>query len=357
MANQVQYGFVSLQDAFSRRVIEVGVDQVYTAIQLTVDAYNQQLNILLSDLCERTTLHKRLYRTMSAARLQPIDENGRALPIKTGASYTVGWPLRRAAAAWGQGYEAGLRMTVEEANEQTRLMLLADTVWMRDHVLGALLDNASWTFTDELFGDVTILPIANGDAQKYFILGGATDPVTAQHFVAQSAAIDDTHNPFPTAWSTLRQYADNTGPIYALVPSNLIASIEALSTFLPLPDPNIRPGSAQTILLVDPGITTPGILRGYLEERIFIYEWVGMPSNYIILRAQGSPPPLAMREDDIPELQGFRQVSNDADDFPWAELQYRRKAGFGALNRTAAYVIQIGSGSYAVPTGYGHPQP
>lgn len=357
MANQIQYGFVSLQDVFARRVIEVGVDQVFTAIQLTVDAYNQQLNILLSDLSERTILHKRLYRTMSAARLQPIDENGRALPIKTGDSYTVGWPIRRAAVAWGQGYEAGLRMTVEEANEQTRQMLLADTVWMRDQVLGALLNDSSYTFVDELYGNVSVLPIANGDAQTYFVMGGATDPVTADHFAAQAAAIDDTHNPFPTAWSTLRQYADNTGPIYALVPSNLIPTVEALSTFLPLPDPNIRPGSAQTVMLVDPGITTPGILRGYLEERIFVYEWVGMPSNYIILRAQGSPPPLAMREDDLPELQGFRQVSNDFEDFPWGELQYRRKVGFGALNRTGAYVIRVGNGSYAPPTIFALPMP
>lgn len=358
MANQVQYGFVSLQDAFSRRVIEVGVDQVFTAIQQTVEAYNEQLNALLSDLAERTILHKRLYRTMSAARLQPIDENGRALPIKTGAQYTVGWPLRRAAVAWGQGYEAGLRMTIEQANEQTRLMILADTAWMRDELLGGLFNATSYTFTDELYGAVTVLPLANGDAQTYYVQGGATDPVTANHFIGQAAAIDDTHNPFTLAYSTLKQYPENTGNVYALVPSNLLAAVEALSTFLPLPDANIRQGSGQTVLQSDPGINTPGVLRGYLEgDRVFIYEWVGMPSNYIVMRAQGSPPPLAMREDDIAELQGFRQVNNDMDDFPWGELQYRRKVGFGALNRTSAYVIRIGNGTYAPPTNYALPMP
>lgn len=357
MVNQVQYGFVSLQDAFARRVTEVGVEQVFTAIAETVDEYNRQINILFGDLAERTVLHKRLYRTMGAARLQPADENTRALPIKTGAQYTVGWPLRRGAIAWGQGYEAGLRMTVEEANENTRLMMIADAAWMRDHLLAAIFDNAGYTFTDELYGSTPVLPLANGDSQTYYIVGGATDPVQATHFIGQAAAIDDSHNPFPAGAAQLRKFPDNTGDIYALVPSDQITAVEGLATFIPIADTNLRAGSAATVLVRDPGITTPGILRGYLEDsRVFIYEWINMPSGYIVMRATGSPPPLAMREDDLAELQGFRQVATRVD-FPWTELQYRRKVGFGALNRTAAYVIRIGNGTYAPPTNYALPMP
>lgn len=353
MANIVQYGFQNLTDRFARRVTEVGVDVVFTAITQTVEEYNRQVNFLLSDLTQRTTLHKRLFRTMGVARLQPADENTRALPVKTGAAYTVGWPIQRAAIAWGQGWEAGLRLTVEEANENTQLMIAADAAWMRDQIFAAIFNATAYTFTDEQWGATPVLPIANNDAQTYYITGGAVAPVQANHFFAQlnpiGAGADD---PFTAAYAQLKKFPENSGEVYALVPTDQMATIGALDNFLPINDQNIRPGNAATVLARDPGIRTPGILRGYLEDdRVWIYEWLNMPAGYIIVRAQGSPPPLAMREDDLAELQGFRQVGTRVD-WPWTELQYRRKVGFGGLNRTAAYIIRIGNATYAPPTGY-----
>lgn len=358
MANIVTYGFQNLADRFGRRVTEVGVDVVFGAITTTVEEYNRQVNFLLSDLTERTVLHKRLFRTMGVARLQPAAENTRAVPVKTGAAYTVGWPLQRAQIAWGEGWEASLRMTVEEANENTRQMIGADAAWMRSEIFGAIFNNTAWTFTDEQFGATPVVPIANGDTQTYYIVGGAVDPITADHFFAQAAAIDDgADNPFTLAYSSLKRFPENTGEVYALVPTNLISSVKALDNFLPVNDTNVVLGNAATRLANNPGIVTPGVLVGYLEDdRVWIYEWLNMPSNYIIVRAQGSPPPLAMREDDLPELQGFRQVATRVD-WPWTELQYRRKVGFGGLNRTAAYIIRIGNASYAPPTNYALPIP
>lgn len=357
MANQVMYGFISLQNVYSRRVLDVGVNEVFTAIALTVEEHNRILQELMGGLVQRTTDFQTIYRTMGSARLQPIDENGRALPIQTGAAYTVGWPIQRAAVAWGQGYEAGLRMTVQQANEQTRLMIDADSAWMRDHILAALFNNVSYTFVDELRGNITVMPIANGDAQTYYVDGGALSPTTAQHFLAQAAAIaDGADNPFGTIYDLLKQYPENTGDVFVLAPTNLMPSIEALSSFLPVVDPNVRVGANANVLVGGPGITTPGILRGYVEERVWVFEWKGMPSNYMIAMATGSNPPLAMREDDLTELQGFHLV-DDEYKFPWRELQYRRKVGFGALNRTSAVVMRIGNGTYAVPTNYSLPMP
>lgn len=356
MVNIVTYGFQTLQDRFGRRVTEVGVDVVFGAITTTVEEYNRQVNFLLGDLTERTQLHKRLFRTMGVARLQPADADTRALPVKTGAAYTVGWPITRGRIAWGQGWEASLRLTVEEANENTRLMIAADAAWMRDQIFAGIFNDTAYTFTDEQWGATPVLPIANGDAQTYYITGGAVDPITATHFHAQLAAIaDGATNPFTLGASTLRQYPENTGEVYALVPTNLVASIQGLTNFRGLNDINIIPGNADARLARDPGIVTPGRLIGYLEDdMVWIYQWLNMPSGYIIMRAQGSPAPLAMREDDIAELQGFRQIGTRAD-FPWDELHYQRKVGFGALNRTAAYIIRIGSDTYAPPAGYALP--
>lgn len=353
MANQIQYGFINLRDVFGRRVLEVGVDEVFTAIQETVDIHVRQTNFLFGELVERTTLVQRQFRTMGSASLQPIDENGRALPMKTGAVYTVGYPIQWAATRWGQGYVAGLKMTVEHANEQTRLMLIADANWMRYHIFAALFNNVTYTFNDDLFGDVDVLPIANGDAQTYYTLGGGVMPTTANHLIGQAAAIDNTNNPYQTGYDLLKSYPENAGQVFALVPTNLLAATKALADFLPVADPNVQLGSAADRLVGDPGIVTPGRLIGYTSG-VFIYEWQQMPSNYIIMRATGSPAPLAMREDELDVLQGFRQVSRKVD-FPWEDLDYRRLAGFGALNRTAAVVFRIGNATYAPPTGYALP--
>jgi hypothetical protein len=357
MANQVMYGFVSLQNVFSRRVLDVGVNEVFTAIAETVDEHNRTLQLFMGALLQRTTDFQTRFRTMGTARLQPIDENSLALPIQTGAFYTVGFPIQRGGVAWGQGYEAGVKMTVEQANENTRLMIDADSNWMRDQILGALFNNVSYTFTDEQYGDVTVRPLANGDTQTYNVVGNPLAPVTAQHFLAQANAIaDGADNPFDDIYDLLSQYPGNTRNIWVLVPSNLLASIRALGSFLPVADPNVRVGANSNVLVGAPDIALPGITRGYVEEKVFIREWKGMPSNYMIAMAEGSPPPLAMREDESPELQGFH-LESDETRFPWRELQYRRKVGFGALNRTAAAVIRIGNGTYAPPTGYSLPMP
>lgn len=353
MANQVLYGFHSLKDVFARRVTEVGVDVVSAAISASVAEHNRQIDALLAMFARRTTDFKERYKTANVARLQGADEFGRARPIKPSGFYDVAFPLQMGLGAWGQDYVAMQKMTVQEANEATSVLVSADVRWIRDHVLAALYANANWSFEDDAHGTLTIKGLANGDTDQYLIMQGSDAGTTDTHYLAQAAAIADGSNPFPTIHDELTEHPENGGEVVSLIPTNLRASVEALTNFYEPQDPNIALGSGASRLIGTLGLAVPGELIGYTDKN-WIVEWKALPDNYIVSTTTNGEPPLAMREDPEPELRGFFQAGTRSD-HPFYESQWMRRAGFGARNRVGAVVYRIGNASYAIPTNYTSP--
>ena len=350
------YGFHTLQDVANSRITGSLIEAVNTAIAEAVREHNRQMDALMALFVERTTEYKRRFAQVGAVRLQPIDEAGRARPVKPGGFYDVAWPLQMAGAAWGADFVTRAKMTVSDAERATSMMLEGDFRWMRDHVLAALFDNTPWTFTDPLFGDLTIQPLANGDSVTYQISGGGDAPSTDNHYLAQAEAISDTDDPFEEIYEELREHPENSGEIVALIPTNLKAAVQGLDAFRPARDPNLQPGSATDVLIGDLGVQLPGRLIGYHTARVWIAEWPSLPDNYLLALATGGMRALRMREDPEPELQGFNLVAR-RDDHPFYESQYVRRAGFGAWNRVGALAYRIGDASYAPPAAYDAPLP
>lgn len=360
MPNQVLYGFHSLRDVFDRRVDEVGVETVTTAIQRTVDEHNRQMNALTGLFVFPTTQFKVRYATPSLARLQPLNENGRARPIQVTGHYEVGLPLQRAGIAWGANFETRIKMTVGEANRVTSTLLLADLQWMRDHILAALFyDGAGgggWTFEDEEHGDLQVMGLADGDSTVYHVQSGNDLGSTDDHYLAQAAAIADAADPFPIIHAELTEHPENEGEVLAIIPTGLKAAVQALAGYYPASDPNIDLGANAARLTGNLNVAVPGTIFGYHDSGVWLSEWANMPANYIAAVMTGGERPIAMREDTVPELRGFRQVAT-REDYPFWESQWFRKAGFGAWNRVGAVVYRIGNASYATPTGYDVPMP
>lgn len=354
MANQVAYGFNNLRDVFADRVTAIGMDTINTAIQQSVEEHNRQVTALLSLFATRTTQAQTRYKTPVAARLQPLDESGRARPIRAAGHYDVAYPLQMGGAAWGGTFVAMAKMTVEEANNHTVALLSADARWMRDHVLASLYANASWSFTDEEFGTLTIKGLANSDTDTYLLMTGADVGATDTHYFAQAAAIADGANPFPTIYQDLVEHPENGGEVLVFVPTNLKSAVIGLTEFNKAVDPNIRPGANSDVLVGNLGVQHPGELIGYTDSKCWIAEWRSLPNDYLIAVTTNGDTPLAMREDVEAELQGFRQVATH-EDHPFSESQWMRRAGFGGRNRVGALVYRIGNAAYAVPTNYGSP--
>ena len=357
MANQVLYGFLEHKDVFDQQIQGTLIPTVNTAIQRSVDEHNRQMAAILALFVEPTTEYKRRFWQTTSHRLQPLDDNGRARPVQIKGFYDLAWPIQEAGSAWGANYVARAKMTVETANRITASMIEADIRWMRDHVLGALFTNVTWTFPDDQWGDLTVQPIANGDTVTYQIFSGADIMATDNHFAATAVAITDAANPFVAAAQDLREHPENGDTVVFFIPTNIRAAVMNLTTFFDAPDPNLTSGTSVTQLATSLGVNVPGEVLGYdSASKAWFVEWLALPTDYSIGTTLGGLPPLRQREDEQTVLNGFQRVA-DRPDHPFLESQWLRRAGFGAWNRVNAFVQRTGNGSYAVPTGYTSPMP
>lgn len=353
MANSILYGFTNLQDLKNSRVEEVGVGVVDDAITKTLDEHNRQLNTMLSLFAIYTTEYKKRFKSAVNNRLQPLDQNGRALPVKSFGQYDIALPLQMGGTAWGANYVTAQKMTVADVENRVNTMIMGDINWMRDHLLAALFLNVLWTFTDDEHGDLMVKGLANADTDTYQIMTGGNAPEAADHYLAQSAAISDAANPFKAIYNKLIQHPENSGDVIVLVASNLVGDIENLANFKERSDANISQGANQSRLIGTLTTPVPGRVIGYVDK-CWIVEWSQLPSGYMVATTTDGDKPIAIREDNEQILRGFKKVA-ERNDHPFYESQYLRRAGFGAWNRVGAVVYKIGSAGYSVPTGFESP--
>ena len=165
MANQVVYGFHALVDVFNKRVTQVGVDVVSTAISTAVTEHNRQIDAMLGLFVQDVTSFKTTFSVPVVMRNQPLDEDGRPQPVKGMASYDVAFPLQMSGNAIGFNYVTFQKITVGEVNDIVNSVLMGDMRWVFDHILAALFTNTTWTWTSKETGSLTIQPLANGVCQ------------------------------------------------------------------------------------------------------------------------------------------------------------------------------------------------
>ena len=354
MANAVLYGFWNLKDRFTEQINTTNVTVVSEAIDRSVAEHNRQMDALLGLFARRTTDYSLRYKLAGSHRLQPLDENGRARPVKPSGYYDVAFPIFDAGTAWGANYKTRAKMTIGDANRITAEMIKADKVWLRDQLLAGLFAAATYTYPDPQYGNLTIQPLANGDAVVYS-RNGSTAASADTHQLATASAVADVTDPVPGIVSELDEHPENEGDVIILVPSNLKGDFTGLAGFSAFIDPNLRDGAnTRTVAGAGPGVAVPGEVLGYHDAKAWIVEWKALPDNYAIATTANAEPALGMREEPEAELQGFNMVA-ERNDHPFYENQFARYAGFGAWNRVGAVVQRFGNGTYAVPTGYTPP--
>lgn len=351
MPNELAYGFIQHAHLAKERVTTVGARVVIDAIRESADEHTRQLNAILGSMVRRTTEHQIQFRLPGTGTLQPLDENGNPRPVREEGHYTVAFPIQGGGTAWGTNRVARALMTVEEANIQTIEAMRRDADWVRRHYLAAVFDNVPWTFADPEYGDLTVQPLANGDAVTYNRVGAAA--ATDTHYLAQAGAIADAANPFPTIYTELMEHPSNSGPVVVYVATSLVTSITGLAAFVPVSDPDIILGAATDRLgaMIDRGVGDEVLGK---VDNCWIVEWRALPAGYMLGHAQGAGPAVAMREYPSAALQGL--ITEDhSPDGNLEELRMIRYAGFGVENRIAMLVYFVGGGAYAIPAGYDAP--
>lgn len=362
MANTNDYGFIGLADLASQRVATVGVNRVFTAVQTQAAEYSRVMNAILGNWAERSTVAQEQYELPGSGTLQPLDADGNPLPVLPSGNYQVGFPIQGGGTAWGTNRVTRALLTVEEAQRFTIDAEQRDADWMIRHMLAALLDDTSWTFNDvwpsvagqKGLGNVTVYPLANGDATVY---GRKSNQAAAvdDHYGAQAADISDAANPFATIRQELIEHPSNmNGNVTAYVASDLTADIEGLAGFVEVDDPQVVYGTNTDRLpyaeFADMG---PGDAVLGRVDRVKIVEWGSLPSGYIVAKVDDKAP-LRMRELPAAELQGFFPELHNVDGNHWVNRMLRY-AGFAVADRVAAYVYQVGNATYQIPTGFETP--
>lgn len=248
--------------------------------------------------------------------------------------------------------------TMADMNRFALTAMIKDLRRVTRHILSAWFTNTTYTYKDDAHGDLTIQPLANGDAVKYTGVNGQT--ATANHFSAINSVINDGNNPFEAIYDLLTTYPSNAGPYVAYIPTNLVAATKALTGFYEPDNPNVNYGDNTDLAnaTVDPDnpVVNSGVvgfgnrLIGYVDDVWVIHSRI-LPSNYVLGHARGADMPFGMREYIPAQLRGIR-YSEFSPDGNAVERRSKRSAGFGALNRLSACVVQMSASSYTIPTGY-----
>ncbi len=358
MPKPVQYGFLSLADVMKSQVTPALVPRINAAILATLAEYNKQLNAMLALFSMTTNNFKVRYQTPIAKRLQPLDENGRARPTKGVGSYDVAFPMFAGGDAWGINFVAQQKMTVQDINDWLYSTLTADKAFIAEKLMIALLAKDPWVYTDEGHGELTIMPLANGDSQEYHIRAGYAGGTSDNHLLGQLEEISDANNPFPMIRRELIEHPENGGAaaeVIVLVPTAQTESIQNLAGFSEPRDMDVTPGIAQSYLSGTLQAQVPGRVIGKVN-RCWIAEWPTLPDAPLIAvpYGAGGDPALAQRQHAEASLQGFFELPLRSDT-PYQERQFQRHTGFGCQNRVGALVMTIGSAEYEVPAGYESP--
>ena len=356
--SETAYGFIGLEHLFDQRVKEYGVERVRGLIEKTTETWNAEINAMLAGWTARTTIIKERVELPSSGTLEPLDDSGwgNPSPTREWGYYDSGYPIQGAGAAWGTNRITTAMMTLEEANRQMLAIMRRDATWLRQHMLAAVFSNAEWVYNDKFLGDVTVKPLANNDSVVY-LKSGQTNPSTANHFLAQSQAITDAYNPFPTIYDLLQSYPSNSGPYAVYVAPNLKPYIEALASFAKVDDADVEPRITRDRLRrTNSSVALPGGRVYGKTDDVWVVEWRSLPDNYMVGVSLGAGKFLRMREYDDTSLQGLFPEYHSPD----GNLnlnRFLRYCGFGVYNRIAACVYQIGSDAYTTPSGFVAPLP
>ena len=313
---------------------------------------------------ETTTLHQERYELPGGGEAEALPfEESKPGEVKRSGSWDTAYPLYVMGNALGYNRVslAYLTMGTYRATLQTIMNQGNNTTFRR--LLSALLKNTTTTFTDPVYGSLTVQPLANNDSVNYPPKIGATANSTENFYLSASydkSAISNANNPFLTIVNALEPrfgYGQGGSPIVVLMNPDAEQYVQYLPDFVGVTLHNVQPGDDVPVPNgFPPDRFIPWSARFFgTANGCWVVSWPRMPTNTLIGIHLAAPPPLKMRIDDVPGLGDgtFQMICNNlTGDEMFHEARWIRRCGYGVGNRLAAVAMVLGQGSYTIPTGY-----
>lgn len=335
-------------DTVNQRLVFNLINEYAAATEAEV---NQAFSVFVQ---ETTPVFKETYRLPGGGMLQRMSNRGRPGATKLTGKWDVAYPIEdfRTQMAWDDVTFAYMRAGEAEAHLRGVMQQYINT--KRYLLLRSLLNKTAETFHDEIYGDLTIQRLANGDSVVYPPVVGSDAEATDNHYLGSNyaaSAISDTNNPFRDIIVPEIQEHYGQGRIVAWINSAQEAVVSALASFDAKPPQYVTVGANTDIASADGTVSGPGKFIGAANNvAIFVWDWV--PSGYIISLDLDQPKPVKQRVDVPESLRGFKLIATQ-NDFPLQESYWRAREGYGVGNRLNGVAVQlVASTTYSTPSAY-----
>lgn len=352
------FGALGLNDTDRVFKATVGQRVIYEEAVAYVNRVNAELDRIMAVFVERSTSdHKLRYKLPGGGHLARRGPSGRYGAVKVTGYWDVAFPLEDFGAEIAGDDVSMAYMTVQELENHILTVTAKNVNTLRFEMLKALLNNTQDTFSDWLWGSLSIEPLANGDSVVYPPVMGSESEATEDHYLESgylAANISDSNNPYETIRDDLEHhFGASTGGenIVVFINNAQRAKTEDLTAFDAVPDQYVRVGDNVNVPVGLPNV--PGRILGRVSG-CWVVEWRWLPANYMVGLFIEEPAPLIKRVDpaDTGLGVGLQLVAED-EEFPFSSSVWRHRFGFGAGNRLNGVVMELGTGgTYSIPSGY-----
>lgn len=354
------FGILGLNDHERVYLSTLGQDVIFDAANEFLNRHAADLEAMAAIFVDETTEnHKERYKLPGGGRLQQMSGQSSTATVKALGQWDVAFPLIDYGASVGMGRIDFAYATAQDLQRHLETITIQNINTVRHEILKALLNNTQRTFADNLWGNLLIESLANGDAVVYPPALGSETEATDDHYLESNyttANISNTNDPVITVVDELEEHfgAPTGGSnIVCFVPTAVGRKIRGLAEFDPVIDRFIDAGD-DTDQPVGLPAAMPGRIMGRHNAGAWIVEWRHMPADYLLAIHQDAPRPLKRRVH--PGDTGLPQsltLVKDSDQYPFQQSHYENHFGFGAGNRLNGVVMEMGTGgTYSIPSGY-----
>lgn len=362
------FGHLNISDSDYVFNATVGQRVIYDTAMAWVASHEEQLNRLIRVFVSgNTTNHKERFRLPGAnLYLARAGSEGRFPAVKAAGSWDVAYPMEDFGAVVAENDIEWRRMTVGELDLHIQTVLQANRNVVRFELLKALMYRSNATFSDERWGDLTIVRLPNTDGTTYPPVIGSVTDADDEHYAESgfaATAIADAADPWtgvgmttPAGFSIVDELEEHFGvgagssEIVSFINKAEVTEVSGLTDFDPVSTMQIREGT-QTAIPVGMPMDVPGEVIGRHRAGAWIVRWDFIPANYILSVHAGEEAPLKKRVDPAPTISPDLELVAEDEEFPFREMVWRHVFGFGASNRLNGNVVELGvGGSYTDPT-------
>lgn len=353
------FGHLNISDTDRAFNATIGQRVLYEAARDYVTRANTELAQMTSLFVAQTTSDFKLrYKLAGGGYLDRRGPDGRFTTGKVTGSWDVAFPLIDAGRQIAANDVTMAYMTMAELELHISSVVSQNVNTVRHEILRRLFKNTTDTFSDDIHGDLTIQPLANGDSVVYPPVIGSATEATDNHYLESGyaeSAISDTNDPYEVLVPEITEHfgeAAGGQNVVTFINDTARSETQALTDFFEVNDNYIRTGANTDVPINLPSV--PGRIIGRHKAGTWISVWNFIPANYSVTIHLEAQAPLIRRIDpaDTGLGDGLQLVAEN-EEFPFKATFWRHRFGFGAGNRLNGVVMEFGTGgTYTIPTAY-----